>query len=77
MSTTVREFIKRKLSPRKSLESVMGIDLNGAQLLIQAHKNGVSFERVATPWTPGPSWQSGGTDLGFARSGIRNTAGLR
>jgi SAM-dependent methyltransferase len=26
----------------------MGIDLNGAQLLIQAHKNGVSFERMAT-----------------------------
>src|ERR1700738_1241384 len=26
----------------------MGIDLNGAQLLIQAHKNGVSFEHMAT-----------------------------
>jgi SAM-dependent methyltransferase len=26
----------------------MGIDLNGVQLLIKAHKNGVSFERMAT-----------------------------
>jgi len=26
----------------------VGIDLNGAQLLIRAHKNGVSFERVVT-----------------------------
>ena len=26
----------------------MGIDLNGAQLLIEAHKNGVSFKRMAT-----------------------------
>jgi SAM-dependent methyltransferase len=26
----------------------MGIDLNGAQLLIMEHKNGVSFERMAT-----------------------------
>jgi hypothetical protein len=70
MSTTVREFIKRKLSPRAIERTRYFKWISNFYL---AHSVASVFIRR----TPEVLGFPRGVDLGFARSGIRNIAGLR